>query len=168
MNAERRTKNPEPRAKSEERRRKNEHRQVRSPPPAMTTLLVVAAIIERDDAYLVTCRQPGVHLAGHWEFPGGKCQAGETLDQGLARELREELAVDAVVGVEIFTTSHDYPDRRVELHFFRCDLLGQPTPQQGQEMRWVRRDALRTLRFPPADSELIELLGRLAGSRDER
>jgi 8-oxo-dGTP diphosphatase len=127
---------------------------------ALTTLVVAAAIVERNEAYLVTRRQPGVHLAGHWEFPGGKCESGETIEGCLARELREELAVDAVVGAEVFTASHDYPDRRVELHFFRCELIGSPTPQQGQDMRWVRRDALRTLQFPPADQDLIERLIR--------
>jgi 8-oxo-dGTP diphosphatase len=126
----------------------------------MRTLVVAAAIVERDGAYLVTRRQPGVHLAGHWEFPGGKCEAGETIEGCLARELREELAVEAVVGAEVFTTSHDYPDRRVELHFLRCELLGPPTPQQGQQIRWVRREALPTLQFPPADLDLIERLMR--------
>jgi 8-oxo-dGTP diphosphatase len=126
----------------------------------VTTLVVAAGIIERDGAYLVTCRQPGVHLAGHWEFPGGKCLNGETLEDCLARELREELDVGAEVGAEVFTTSHDYPDRRVELHFFRCELHGHPAPQQGQELRWVRREGLRALPFPPADAELIERLIR--------
>jgi 8-oxo-dGTP diphosphatase len=131
----------------------------------VTTLVVAAAIVERDDQYLVTRRQPGVHLAGHWEFPGGKRHSGETLEDCLARELREELDVDAVVGAEVFTTTHDYADRRVELHFFRCELLGQPTPQQGQDMRWVGRDTLRTLPFPPADVDLIERLTRGMGGR---
>jgi 8-oxo-dGTP diphosphatase len=127
-------------------------------PAAVTTLVVAAAIVECDDGFLVTRRQPGVHLAGLWEFPGGKCRRGETLELCLTRELREELDVDSVVGAEVFTTSHDYPDRRVELHFFRCALLGRPVPQQGQEIRWVRRDRLRELAFPPADVELIERL----------
>jgi 8-oxo-dGTP diphosphatase len=131
----------------------------------VTTLVVAAAIVEWDDAYLVTCRQPGVHLAGHWEFPGGKCQTGETLQDCLMRELREELAVDAVVGDEIFTASHDYSDRRVELHFFRCRLRGQPAPQQGQNIRWVRREELRALQFPPADVELVEYLTRQTEDR---
>jgi 8-oxo-dGTP diphosphatase len=127
----------------------------------VTTLVVAAAIIEREEGYLITRRQPGVHLEGHWEFPGGKCEAGETLESCLARELREELDVAAVVGSEIYTTSHDYADRRVELHFLRCELLADPRPQQGQEMRWVAGNLLPTLPFPPADVELIEMLGRL-------
>jgi 8-oxo-dGTP diphosphatase len=121
-------------------------------------VVVTAAVIERDNQVLVTRRQKGVHLEGYWEFPGGKCDAGESLDACLARELREELDVEATVGAEIFTTTHTYPDRRVALHFLRCELNGAPRPQVGQEMRWVGREELATLEFPPADAELIRLL----------
>jgi mutator protein MutT len=121
-------------------------------------LVVAAAVIERHDAFLLTRRQAGVHLAGCWEFPGGKCHAGEPLDACLARELREELAVGATVGDEIASVTHAYADRAVELHFFRCDLVGEPSPQLGQDMRWVPRGELDTLDFPPADRELIRLL----------
>jgi mutator protein MutT len=126
----------------------------------MTPLVVAAAVIERGGRFLVTRRQKGVHLEGRWEFPGGKCEAGESLPACLARELREELAVGVDVQEEILTTSHDYPDRRVELHFLRCVLAGEPSPQQGQEMRWVLRAELSSLDFPPADTELIQLLVR--------
>jgi len=129
----------------------------------MTTIVVTAAVVERDDAFLVTRRQKGSHLEGYWEFPGGKCDAGETLTACLARELREELDVDARVGDEVFSTTHAYPDRSVELHFFRCDLYGEPRPQIGQDMRWVRRDELATLEFPPADAELIRILTKPLG-----
>jgi 8-oxo-dGTP diphosphatase len=124
----------------------------------MTTLVVSAAVIERDDRFLVTRRQAGVHLEGHWEFPGGKCHAGESLAACLTRELLEELNIGAEVGVEILSTTHDYQDRRVELHFLRCVITGDPAPQQGQEMRWVAREELGTLQFPPADEQLIEML----------
>jgi len=124
----------------------------------MTTLVVTAAIVERDGCYLVTRRPRGVHLEGHWEFPGGKCEAGESLPSCLVRELREELDVGAVVGREVLTTAHDYPDRRVELHFFECRIDGVPMPQQGQQMRWVPRRELAALDFPPADAELIDRL----------
>jgi 8-oxo-dGTP diphosphatase len=126
----------------------------------MRTVVVAAAVIERDGQYLITKRQAGVHLEGHWEFPGGKCDAGETIERCLARELREELNVDAVVGDELLTTTHEYGDCRVELHFLRCAIRGTPTPQQGQAMRWAARSDLRTFAFPPADAELI---ARLAG-----
>jgi 8-oxo-dGTP diphosphatase len=121
-------------------------------------IVVAAAVIERGGRFLVTRRPRGVHLEGFWEFPGGKCEPGEDFAACLARELREELGVDVQVSGEIFATKHAYSDRSVELHFFRCRLVGKPVPQLGQEMRWVRRRDLGNLEFPPADAELIQLL----------
>jgi 8-oxo-dGTP diphosphatase len=128
-------------------------------PPAVR---VAAAIIQRGDEFLLTRRPAGSHLEGLWEFPGGKCLPGEALAACLARELREELAVEAVIGDERFVVRHDYPDRRVELHFLACVLRGEPVPQLGQEMRWVPRSELDALAFPAADEALIRRL------RDER
>jgi 8-oxo-dGTP diphosphatase len=124
------------------------------------TIVVTAAIIQRDGRYLVTRRPPGAHLAGVWEFPGGKCDEGEPLTSCMARELDEELRIRATVGSEIFTTTHDYPDRRVELHFFECHTADHPSPLLGQEMRWVTSEELEDLDFPPADAELIRMLRR--------
>lgn len=121
-------------------------------------VLVAAAVVERDGRFLVTRRQAGVHLEGYWEFPGGKCEAEESLAICLARELREELAVDALVGDELFAVTHQYADRSVELHFFRCVLNGEPVPQLGQDMQWVSRAGLHGLRFPPADAEFLDTL----------
>jgi len=123
-----------------------------------TTIVVTAAVIEIDGRFLVTRRQKGVHLEGVWEFPGGKCEKDEPLTVCLARELLEELDVASRVGERLFTTTHTYPERPVELHFFRCELLGEPHPQLGQDMRWVRREDLAALEFPPADAELIRIL----------
>ena len=128
----------------------------------MIRVVVAAAVVERGGRVLVTKRPEGVHLEGHWEFPGGKCAPDETLEECLVREIREELAVDAAVESKLLATSHDYEDRRIELHFFRCRLHGEPRPQMGQEMRWIERHELAALRFPPADSELIALLTRYA------
>ena len=124
----------------------------------MKTLVVTAAVIERDGRFLITRRPLGVHLEGYWEFPGGKCDPGETLVSCVARELREELAVEAEVRDEILATTHAYPDRRVELHFLRCVVVGEPVAQQGQEVRWVSRAELSSFQFPPADAELIRIL----------
>jgi mutator protein MutT len=123
-----------------------------------TNVVVTAAVIEIEDRFLVTRRQKGVHLEGFWEFPGGKCERKETLKDCLVRELHEELDVLSRVGEEIFSTTHRYPERSVELHFFRCELMGEPRPQLEQEMRWVTREELAGLEFPPADAALIRIL----------
>lgn len=125
-------------------------------------IVVTAAVIERDGTFLVTRRPRGVHLEGYWEFPGGKCEPGESLADCLRRELREELDTEATVGDEIFTITHDYAERSVELHFLSCELLNEPRPLLGQAMRWVSRADLPSLQFPPADDELI---ARLTGTR---
>jgi 8-oxo-dGTP diphosphatase len=122
------------------------------------TLVVAAAVIERGGEFLITRRHRGVHLEGYWEFPGGKCATGESLIDCLRREILEELAADVSVGEEILATAHNYPDRVVELHFFACELAGQPRPTLGQEMLWAKREDLHALRFPPADAELIARL----------
>ena len=121
-------------------------------------VVVVAAVIEDAHRFLVTRRQPGVHLAGMWEFPGGKIDLDETHGAALRRELREELGVEVDVGKQVHRTRHAYPDRTIALYFYRCTLKGAPRPLLGQEMRWVPRAELPSLGFPPADTELIELL----------
>ncbi|HOC17866.1 MAG TPA: (deoxy)nucleoside triphosphate pyrophosphohydrolase [Vicinamibacterales bacterium] len=127
-----------------------------SAPPTVVT----AAVIERDGKLLVARRLEGTHLAGHWEFPGGKCEPGEEIRACLVRELLEELGVSAAVGGEIHRTFYAYDDRRLELIFFECEIDGEPRPLLGQEIRWVARADLRGLAFPPADAELIEQLGK--------
>jgi mutator protein MutT len=123
-------------------------------------IVVSAAVVERDGAYLVTRRLRGTHLEGFWEFPGGKCQPGETVEECLVREIREELGCETTVGAKLLSVAHDYSDRTVHLHFFQCDLLGDPRSLLGQEIMWVPRAGLQSLNFPPADDELIQLLGR--------
>jgi mutator protein MutT len=130
---------------------------------ALRVVDVVAAVIEDDDRFLLTRRQAGVHLAGMWEFPGGKRDPGETDRVALARELREELDVDVEIGERVFQTRHAYADRTVELSFYRCSLRGAPQPLLGQEMRWVPRAELALLGFPPADTEFIAMLTRAGG-----
>jgi 8-oxo-dGTP diphosphatase len=121
-------------------------------------IVVVAAVIEENGAFLVTRRQKGVHLAGLWEFPGGKIDEGETHARALTREIREELDTEVDVGDLVFHVTHAYDDRTVALYFYRCSLRGMPRPLLGQEMRWVRRADLAGLGFPPADEALIKLL----------
>lgn len=124
-------------------------------------IVVVAAVIERDGRYLLTLRPRGTHLAGHWEFPGGKCEPGETHAEALCRELREELDIDAGVGALVHAVTHAYPERTVELHFYACTFTGEARPMIGQQMRWVHGGDLHTLDFPAADRALV---ARLAGA----
>jgi 8-oxo-dGTP diphosphatase len=119
---------------------------------------VTAAVLERGGAFLLTRRLDGTHLEGCWEFPGGKRHEGESLPECLAREIREELDAAIVVGELILTTAHSYPERVVELNFYRCTLVTEPRPLLGQEMRWVPRMNLRAFPLPPADDELVEML----------
>ena len=127
---------------------------LRTPDP----IVVAAAVIERAGAFLLTRRLKGTHLEGTWEFPGGKCEPDETPEACLVREIREELAVEASLGELLLVTRHAYPERSVELHFFRAELTGTPTPQLGQRMRWVPRAELATLELPEADADLIRIL----------
>ncbi len=127
--------------------------------PARKVIVVLAAIVEADDGrLLITRRLDGTHLAGMWEFPGGKCEPGESHETCLARELDEELGVTGAIGDELLVTEHDYTDRVIRLHFRMCRISGEPRPMLGQEIRWVHREELRGLEFPPADREVIELL----------
>jgi 8-oxo-dGTP diphosphatase len=118
-------------------------------------IVVVAAVIERDGTFLVARRLRGTHLAGYWEFPGGKVQDGESHEAALKREIKEELNTNLEGLQKIFETSYLYPQRAVELHFFRGRLDGTPEAALGQELRWIRREEFSTLTFPPADTELI-------------
>ena len=126
-------------------------------------VVVVAAVIERDDAFLLTLRPSGTHLEGHWEFPGGKVHVSETHVEALRRELFEELDIVAQVGDVLHQVTHAYPEKVVELHFYRCGFDGVPKPMMGQEMRWVPRAELAALPFPEADRDLVRLLVRAAG-----
>ena len=126
--------------------------------PPVTGVVVVAAVIERDGRFLLTLRPAGTHLADHWEFPGGKCEPHETHAEALRRELHEELGIVAEVGALEHAVSHTYPERTVELHFYRCTFVGEPTGLIGQEVRWVARAELATLPFPDADLDLIARL----------
>lgn len=122
------------------------------------TIIVVAAVVEEDGAFLVTRRPDGVHLAGLWEFPGGKIDGAESHADALRREMREELGADVDVGALVFETTHAYPERTVALYFYQCVLKQRPRPLLGQEMQWIKRAELGSLGFPAADDELIRRL----------
>lgn len=124
-------------------------------------IVEVAAALIRDDAgrYLIAQRAPGSHLAGLWEFPGGKRHAGETLEQCLRRELAEELGASFVVGERITTVHWDYPEKTVALHFYRCRLeSGTIAAHAAQALVWVEPARLGDYELPPPDRALVERL----------
>lgn len=129
--------------------------------PAPETLVEVAAGLIEDEAgrYLITRRPPGSHLEGLWEFPGGKREPGETLEECLRRELREELGAEFEVGEKVETVRWEYPEKTVVLHFYRCALVrGSIEPRHRQAIAWVEPERLGDYAFPPADRALIERL----------
>ena len=121
---------------------------------------VVAALIQDDQGrYLITRRRGGSHLAGMWEFPGGKREPGESLEEALRRELVEELSATFSVAEKVETVRWEYPERTVVIHFYRCRFeSGTIEPREQQAMEWVGAQRLRELDFPPADRELIARL----------
>lgn len=120
---------------------------------------VAAGLIFHEGRYLIAKRRAGVHLAGFWEFPGGKREQGETLEECLQRELFEELSVTIDVPVPYRIIRHEYPEKIVELHFFRCAIeRGQATPLDCAEIRWVYPHEMGRYQFPPADRPIIEAL----------
>ena len=120
-------------------------------------VLVVAAVIERDGKVLVSLRRPKGERASLWEFPGGKVEPDEGERAALARELREELGVRAIVGEEYARVEHIYPDLQVELALYRCALHAgeEPRPLAGEAVRWVLRRDLPGLDFCEADVPIL-------------
>ena len=121
---------------------------------------VVAALVQDEKGrYLITQRRKGSHLAGLWEFPGGKREADESLEEALRRELAEELSACFAVGQRVETVRWEYPERTIVIHFYRCRLeSGTIEPREDQAMAWVAPDRLSDFDFPPADRDLIARL----------
>ena len=123
---------------------------------------VVAAILRRNGRILITRRLSYVHLPGLWEFPGGKVELEESLQQALHREIAEELGVTIDVHDRLFKIEHRYPSRVVHLYFFNCSLSeGDPKPIGVAALTWVRPSELDRFQFPEANRELIARLQRL-------
>jgi mutator protein MutT len=120
---------------------------------------VSAALIFRAGKLLITQRHADSHLGGLWEFPGGKREPGETFEQCLVREIREELGVEIFVGELFEEIRHDYPEKSVHLKFFICRLpAGEPQPLDCAAVRWVEKTGLGHYEFPAADAQLLARL----------
>ena len=127
------------------------------------TVRVVAAVIyDSQRRVLISERPAGKTLAGCWEFPGGKIEAGESAEGALRRELLEELGVRASALRAVFELRHEYPERHVELAVFVVDAYsGVPAGLEGQALRWESPAALRSVALLPADLPIIEWLERV-------
>ena len=114
---------------------------------ALVRIEVVAAIIREDGQILITQRLDNVHLARLWEFPGGKVEAGESLEVALQREIHEELGIKIHVRDEFFAVDHDYPTKSVRLHFFNCTVAdGEARPLDVADLRWIALQLIAKLR----------------------
>ena len=131
---------------------------------AIERLTVVAGILCRadDDHILLTERIGDSPFAGLWEFPGGKIDPPESPEQALVRELREELGIDISRWSHFLSLDHEYADRCVSLTFYLVEAwAGIPAGLDGQALRWVARDALRSEELLPADAPVVDALHKL-------
>ncbi len=124
-------------------------------------LVVAVALLDADNRVLLSRRPEGKHMAGLWEFPGGKIHDGETPEAALIREMNEELAIDTVESclAPLAFASHEYDDFHLLMPLYVCRVWkGIVTPAEGQELKWVVKQALADYPMPPADAPLIPIL----------
>ena len=121
-------------------------------------LVVACALVDPDNRILIAQRPEGKALAGLWEFPGGKVDPGESPEDALIRELREELGVETKTAclAPLTFASHAYPDFHLLMPLYVCRRwTGIPESREGQALKWVRAKALRDYPMPPADEPLV-------------
>ena len=126
----------------------------------MKSIAVVAAVIADERGRILLTRRPqGSHMAGLWEFPGGKVEDDETNSEALVRELREELGIEVETGPLLDRAVHTEPGLEIRLSFFTVSIVrGEPIALEGQETRWVGPDDMSRLPMPPADEEFVRSL----------
>lgn len=122
-------------------------------------LVVAAAIFDASGRVLIAERPAGKHMAGRWEFPGGKVAPGESEEAALARELQEELGIKVVSARPLMRLTHRYPDRDVELSMWVVERYdGEPQPLDGQGLKWVERSRLTAEDILEADGPFVAAL----------
>jgi len=121
------------------------------------TLVVACALVDVDNRVLIAKRPAGKAMAGLWEFPGGKLEVGERPEEALVRELKEELDIETKVDcLAPLSASYGYEDFHLLMPLYICRRFwGQPRGKEGQEIKWVRANQLRSFDMPPADEPLI-------------
>ena len=118
--------------------------------------VAVGVLIDSRGCLLLTRRLKGTHLAGYWEFPGGKVEAGESVQTALARELEEELGTRIGETVPLMTVSHDYGEKQVLLDVHQVtDWNGEPHGAEGQSLAWVDAGSLDEFQVPEANAEIM-------------
>lgn len=118
--------------------------------------VAVGVVIDAEQKILVSQRLAHLHQGGLWEFPGGKVEAGETVQQALVRELAEELAVEVLRSEPLIEINHDYSDKSVCLDVWVVDAFsGKPEGREGQLWRWVNLRGLHELEFPAANTPIV-------------
>jgi mutator protein MutT len=123
---------------------------------------VTAGLIWSDGRVLLTRRPHGKHLAGYWEFPGGKQEQGESLEACLEREILEELGVRVKVNEKLFQVDHEYDEKSISLHLFHCSrLVGEPQTIGCDAMEWVNPQDLDLYELPPPDIRIISFIKSL-------
>jgi 8-oxo-dGTP diphosphatase len=134
--------------------------QAQNPKPETQNCIEVAAgLVFRDGKLLITLRHADAHLGGLWEFPGGKREGGETFEQCLVRELREELGIEVEPGKLLQCLTHAYPEKTVALEFFVCRWKrNEPQPLGCSACKWISLEELKDHNFPAADARLIRIL----------
>jgi 8-oxo-dGTP diphosphatase len=124
-------------------------------------IIGVAVIWNNQRQILIDRRLPGGAMGGLWEFPGGKIEPGETVEECIKREIKEELGIEIKVGEHLISIDHTYTHLRVTLTVHHCDhLTGVPQPLECEEVRWVSLNELHDFNFPEANTQIIHALQR--------